>query len=492
MKRLTIVLILTLAAISYGQQVTSSHSFVQAQSPFAETEALEAEGKFIFGHMFVPERAEFPEGQKIKIAIGIFKSRNAQSLDPLVLCAGGPGLSNLDDFVPGLVGELGDLFLENRDVVIIDYRGLKYADPYLEIPEMQTLQLSLLDKNLGVNETIDLYLKVLDKAYREFSSRGYDLSAVNSQEIANEIVYAMTQLGYQRFSMFGSSYGSEIVQNILLYHPGRISSAVLNGSVDIYRSGHDMHRGMVEALEETFQAVNAEPELKKVYPDLKERFLNKVSELNAKPDTLSLFYQPKDREYQVVLNGNRVALWLFFQMYFNTQLPRSLDKICSGDYSEIVSNPGLIFPIPEFSLGLSLSVFMSGTYDISPEDKMAGSEYEELIQGASLSTFGPYFYEKAIKAWPVKPRKAPGQFTTEIPLLLLGGKMDHLCKPSYAVQLAQNNENAHLFLFEDVVHSPVDRGPCAILMLKEFLDEPSRAPDSSCMGSYHHAYLPPD
>ena len=207
---------------------------------------------------------------------------------------------------------------------------------------------------------------------------------------------------------------------------------------------------------------------------------------------MSLFYQPKDREYQVVLNGNRVALWLFFQMYFNTQLPRSLDKICSGDYSEIVSNPGLIFPIPEFSLGLSLSVFMSGTYDISPEDKMAGSEYEELIQGASLSTFGPYFYEKAIKAWPVKPRKAPGQFTTEIPLLLLGGKMDHLCKPSYAVQLAQNNENAHLFLFEDVVHSPVDRGPCAILMLKELLDEPSRAPDSSCMGSYHHAYLPPD
>jgi pimeloyl-ACP methyl ester carboxylesterase len=119
---------------------------------------------------------------------------------------------------------------------------------------------------------------------------------------------------------------------------------------------------------------------------------------------------------------------------------------------------------------------------------MEGSEYEELIQGASLSMFGPYFYKKAIEAWPVQPRKSPQEFHSEVPLLLLGGKFDHLCKPSYAAQLAEEQVNATLFLFEDVVHSPVDKGPCAIMMLKEFYDDPSKVPDSTCMQAFHHEY----
>ena len=485
------ILAFAIAFMANGQEIRKTGQFIQETSPFEVTKKLESTGKFIFGRIKVPERAEVPEGKTVDLAIGIFKSRNAPSKDPLVLCAGGPGLSYLDDFVPGFAGELGDLFLEDRDVVIVESRGLKYSDPFLIIPDIKALQLSLLDKNISADETIVLYLDVLKKAYDRFTVQGIDLSAVNSKEIANEIAYVMTRLGYDTFAMFGSSYGSEIVQNMLMYHPERVSSAVLNGVVDIYRSGYDMHSGMVEALEEAFSAVDNSPVLTAAYPDLKERFLNKVSELNVRPDTLNLMYGPTGEEYKVLLNGNRIALWLFYQMYFNTQLPTSLDRISRGDYTEIISNPGLIFPIPEFSTGLSLSVFLSGTYDVKPEHLMEGTEYEELIKGASLSTFGPYFYKEAIKVWPVQQRSSPQKFYSKAPLLLLSGKFDHLCKPSYATQLAEEQGNATLFLFDDVVHSPVDKGPCAIMMMKEFFDDPSKVPDNSCMQAFSHEYQVP-
>ena len=492
MKNWLLALLCVAVFSTQAQEANKMGLFLKHESPLSITKNLESEGKFVYGTMRVPQRISNPKGRSFKLAVAIFKSRNPATKDPLVLCAGGPGLSYMDDFVPGLVGEIGDLFLEERDVVVVESRGLKYSEPYLHIPEMESLQLSLLDKNLSADESIDLYIEVIEDAYEDFSNMGIDLSAINSEEIAGEIVYVMEKLGYDRFAMFGSSYGTEVVQNVLMYYPDKLTSAVLNGSVDIYRAGYDMHRGMVEALEETFSAIEEDPELSEAYPDLKTRFLKKVAELNKRPDTLKLHYGPTVQDYKVVLNGNRIALWLFHQMYFNTQLPQSLEKISSGNYEEIIANPGLIFPIPEFSTGLSLSVFLSGTYANKPEHWMEGSEYEELIKGASLSMFGPYFYKSAIEAWPVEARKKPVAFKTDVPLLLLGGQMDHLCKPSYARKLASEQENVHLYLFENVVHSPVDSGPCAIMMLKTFFDDPTKAPDNACMQEFKHEYLLPD
>lgn len=497
MKKFILFLAFLATGFVSAQQLQSEHlheelgQFLPEKSPFEMTGELELDGKFVFGRISVPQRAADPTGPALKLAVGIFKSRGKANKDPLVLCAGGPGLSYLDDFVPGFVGELGDLFLEDRDVVIIESRGLKYSEPYLHIPEMENIQLSLLDQNLSADKTIDRYAEVLEKAYEGFATQGYDLSAMNPEEMTHEIAYVMTQLGYDTFSMFGSSYGTVLVQYMLLYHPNRLSSAALNGSVNIYRSAYDMHLGMVEALEQAFQAVDEDPKLKAVYPDLKSRFLEKISSLNRNPDTLNLKHGPTNRNYRVVLNGNRVALWLFHQQYFNTQLPRSLNKICDGNYEEIQQNPGLIFPIPEFSSGLSLSVFLSGTYDLRPQHWLEGSEYEELIKGASMSMFGPYFYRKALEAWPVSPGIDPGEISTKTPLLLMGGQFDHLCKPAYASELARGQENAYLYLFDNVVHSPVDSGPCAIMMLKEFLDDPSKAPESDCMKNFKHQYAMP-
>jgi hypothetical protein len=79
---------------------------------------------------------------------------------------------------------LGKLFLNERDIVIIESRGLKYSKPNLVCPGLEELQLSLLEKNLTADETIDLYLDTLQSAYNRFIDEGVNLSAFNSLEIS--------------------------------------------------------------------------------------------------------------------------------------------------------------------------------------------------------------------------------------------------------------------------------------------------------------------
>lgn len=493
MKNVSFTLLLSLFILFGCQKNKVVGEFIKTPSPLSITQELEDNGMFMFGKMKVPERAAKPGGKTVELAVAIFKCRSdSVSQDPLVLCAGGPGLSNIDDFVPGLTGGLGNLFLNTRDVVIIESRGLKYSKPYLHVPGFEQLQFSLLDKNLTADQTIDKYLDTLKVAYNRFTAQGIDLSAINSLEISNEIAYVMEQLGYEQFSMFGTSYGTEVVQYMLMYHEDRLKSVVMNGTMDISIGGRHMHTGLIETLESLFDTIEKDPIYSAAYPNLKRRFLDKISELNSKPETIQVKYWKDDQEYKVALNGNRIVVWLFHQMYTNTQIQLSIHKIVNGDYSEIIANPGLIFPIPEFSTGLSLSVFLSETSDIKAQDIPLDNEYAELVKGTSLSMFGPYFWKQAYNVWPVKPREALKPIDTEVPILLLGGKFDYLCRPSYAKQFASQQKNAQLYLFDDVAHSPVDKGPCAIMMLKEFFDDPSKTPNSLCMDDFEYKMMLPE
>lgn len=466
--------------------------FIEGECPLnLPPEVLESD-KFFYGHMDVPAFFDDPGKGTFRLTLAIFRCKQDSAiLDPLVLCSGGPGLSNIDDFVPALAGGLGNLFLNNRDVIIIETRGLKYSEPFLHIPGIEKLQLSLLDQNLSVEETHKMYLDTLQLTYKNLSKQGINLSAFNTYEISNEIAYVMQQLGYEKFSFFGTSYGTEIAQYLLINHTDRMTSVVMNGVMDITMGGHHMHTSLIHTLDTLFENLQHHPEYSKAYPDLKNRFLLKITELNEIPDTVNIKYSKNQEEYKVLLNGNRVALWIFHQMYSNTQIQLAINKIINGDYSDIIDYPGLIFPIPEFSTGLSLSVFLSETKNIRQESIPLETEYSDLIKGSTLSLFGPYFLKKADNVWMVNELKAPEMIETDVPILLLSGKMDYLCRPAYAKQLAAKQKYSYLYIFEDVVHSPVDRGECAIMMLKEFFDNPNKAPNSACMDEYKHKLILP-
>ena len=472
-------------------QSSDTGKFVKAPSPIKVPDGLEESGKFSFGYMKVPELHKNPNGNTIELAIAIHKCQgDSASNEPFVMVTGGPGMSDIDNFVPDLFGDLGALFLNNRDIVIIELRGLKYSKPNLMLPEIDNLQLYLADKNLSSEKTIVLYMDSLQSAYDRLIQEGVNLSAFNDYEIASDIVYVMGQLNYDKFSVFGSSFGTLVTEHLLLNHSEHLVSVTMNAVVDINKALPGMHTNSIQALENIFIKCENDPELSKAYPDLKNRFLSTLKRLNESPDTLNIDYWKTGEKYKIPLNGNKLSVWLFGMMYWDAQIPSTLDKILSGDYRQIIQNPGMIFPLNEFSYGLSLSIILSEYSNFNDEDIPLDNEYADYVKGCGMMLFTPYFLSHAKKVWKVNDIQNKNiSLVSDVPTLILCGELDHVCPPKYAKDLSRNLENSYLYVFPGIAHSPIDFGSCGIMMMKEFIDNPAKAPDSSCLQEFHSGFI---
>ncbi|HSR59820.1 MAG TPA: alpha/beta fold hydrolase [Robiginitalea sp.] len=468
--------------------------FVPAPCPIEVPDGVLESGKFSFGYMKVPELHAYPDGKTIELAVAIHKCQGeSATLEPLVLITGGPGMSDIDTFVPELFGDLGTLFLDNRDVVVIELRGLKYAKPNLILPEIDNLQLYLSDKSLSVEESLALYMDSLQGAYDRLEREGVNLSAYNDYEIANDIAYVMEQLHYDTFSVFGSSFGTLVAQHLLLNHSEKLASVTMNALVDINRALPGMHTNSIRALENIFNACENDPELSKAYPNLKNRFLATLARLNERPDTLEITYGKTGALYRVPLNGNKLSVWLFGNMYWDAQIPATLDRILSGDYSQIIEQPGMIFPLEDFSYGLSLSIILAEYSNFEADDIPLNNEYADYVKGCGLMPFSPYFLNRAREVWKVNDIQNKNiRLVSDVPALVFSGALDHVCPPNYARDLSASLEHSYVYVFPGIAHSPIDAGACGIMMMKEFVDHPAKAPDSSCLQDFSEGFNLPD
>lgn len=73
---------------------------------------------------------------------------------------------------------------------------------------------------------------------------------------------------------------------------------------------------------------------------------------------------------------------------------------------------------------------------------------------------------------------------SNVPTLMLNGGEDHVCLPEYAQKLSDSFENSYCYIFDGIAHSPIDAGECAIMMMKQFLDNPHQVPDAACVDGF--------
>lgn len=130
--------------------------FREAPCPFDLPEGLILGENFKFGYVTVPEFHNDPNGKTIEVAVAIFPSTSDSPAPPLVLNTGGPGESNMDNFIPPLAvkhsGRLGELVLPHRDAVVIELRGLRYAKPNLISEELTKARYNMMDKDLSYDD----------------------------------------------------------------------------------------------------------------------------------------------------------------------------------------------------------------------------------------------------------------------------------------------------------------------------------------------------
>ena len=135
-------------------------SFEQAPCPM-DLPPGAVEGRDIWcGYVTVPERHAAPEGPTIRLAVAVIPaSSEAPQPDPLLMLSGGPGESALTAFPPLLALPGFNALWAERDVVLIEQRGTKYATPFLQCANMLDVKLEILAQNLDETEEDALRLQ---------------------------------------------------------------------------------------------------------------------------------------------------------------------------------------------------------------------------------------------------------------------------------------------------------------------------------------------
>jgi pimeloyl-ACP methyl ester carboxylesterase len=245
---LLLLLILLISANFVGAQQST---FEEADCPFKEPSGITLD----CGYLTVPENYAEPNGTQIRLAVAIARhpSGNPEP-DPIVYLEGGPGGSPLEFLYLTFNTQYQALFETNRDIVIFDQRGIGYSEPALDCPEMQALNIELLDYELDgatlTQDELDTLLVDSLMACGETLSVDNDLSAYNSASNAADVESLRMALGYEQINLWGISYGTRLALTIMRDYPDGIRSVVIDS---VYTPDVNLFSASPENLHRAFK-----------------------------------------------------------------------------------------------------------------------------------------------------------------------------------------------------------------------------------------------
>jgi len=480
---------------TYGQtSIDEIGKFIESSCPFNLPDGLVLGENFKYGYVTVPEFHGKPKGKTLQLAVAIFPSTSKEPLpDPIVMNTSGPGKSNMDNFIPQITSLLGKYLLPERDIVIVELRGLRYSKPFLRCDELIDARKLMMEQNLSYEESMSIQLKALTKTKERFVNEGVNLSAFNNKETAADITMILSKLGYDKFNIVGSSAGTMVAHHIMRDYPNRIRCAILDAGLPIDTIIiRDYVPSIIETLKRYFEECNNDLQCASAYPDLERQFLQLLDSLNQNPINIPFTDPITNKEINYVLNGYGLSSFIFLNMFYSTQIPFLIGKILEGDYTDIKEFMKYSFVPNHFADALGFTVFISESGHYTINDIQIDPDYKVFSDGVNLGGLGGRFILEVQKIWGISkfdPEKNQYQEPINIPVLVLNGKYDPVIPIKYDKVLKKYLNNSYIYRFDGVPHSAFDNATdCALPMILEFLKNPTKAPNSSCVENYKQVY----
>ncbi|EAR02994.1 alpha/beta fold hydrolase [Maribacter sp. HTCC2170] len=425
----------------------------------------------IDGVIEVPENRENPDSRTLKLVYKVLKAKEADSTkSPIVYLQGGPGAATL----------VMEEFWENhplrndRDIVLMDQRGTGKSEANCtEIGA--TIFVVLRDDLLGESQyrTLDT---ILSNCKENLKQKGVDLAGYTSKENAADFEDLRKVLGYDKWNLWGVSYGSRLGLTIMRDFPESVRSAMLAG---ILAPEIDYLNNTVQNFENSlffiFNRCENNIECNNRYPNLKERLLNVLEKLQTAPLRFDLEGE------LFVLNPQDALLVLFFSLYDRNSIgniPILIEAMETGETEPLnnaLKNIEHLYTFINWSMNYSVMVYE----EIPFYDAVAIDQY--LKQSELGSGFASYRSEMQLLADWHSFRAANFEdqpVISEIPTLMVSGGLDHVTPSSNAKKALKHLKNGYEVVFPDDGHNLFN--PCFFQIAEDFLNNPLQKPNSAC------------
>lgn len=472
---LTLMLLLTRNGLDSVQGAASSASKIETVDCSSFTDSGLSTSGWQCGYLRVPENRQNPQSRTIKVAFAILKATGANSLpDPIVYLTGGPGAAGIDSSW----SDWATPSLKNRDLILVDPRGVGYSQPAMHCPPEVTPDASTQPRAPTPQEQVAQTLQWGQSCHDLLISQGFDLTAYNSISNANDLDDLRQALGYSQWNLYGVSYGTKTALVTMQNYSGGIRSVVLDSVMPLYvdRIGSDVIT-TANSFSALFAACKADPDCNRDYPDLETKFKEIVHRLDQEPLKITVAGTTK----QVWVTGGGAVSGLESIMKFGYLLrlaPLAITRIHAGDrdllgklYANVSStdDPAYYSTVLCNDLGSQFDMqAFSSELEKHPELKSRYATYTDAL---------------ICPIWGVTPGDEPVNTAvqSDIPTLIMNaGDFDSSTSPAFAEEVASTLSHSYLYIFQKYTHA-VSFEECPKSMLADFINEPSRAPNASCI-----------
>lgn len=438
----------------------------------------------VCGTLIVPELYEKPDGPTISLGVAIVKSTSTSPRpDPVVFAQGGPGGSTIDYYTQVL---FSSRVRRNRDLVLFDQRGTLYSKPNLFCQELFDETVRQLPLNLNAYDSNQGQDKAALACRDRLVKQGVNLTAYNSVENANDIESLRKALGYKQINLYGVSYGTLLALHAMRQNPGGLRSVILDSVVDpTINFNFDSPNAENRAFSELFKACQEDSACNASYPNLEKTFFDLVARLNQKPVPLHITDSETGKTYAYLFNGDALVQALFEMLYSAELLPflpKTIHNVGAGryDFLERILSQFVLDRSVNYGMYFSTVCAEGGTDD--PSQASYPNVRPQLSKDADVQNKA---LVQLCTSWKVPALSAAdeGAVSSDIPTLIFGGRFDPITPPANGADVAKTLSNSYAFTFPNTGHGALTSNACADSIFLEFLSNPGRAPDGSCIAS---------
>ena len=416
-----------------------------------------------------------------------------ESLPPLTVLQGGPG---------GASSDLA-LVLASRPYaqVLIDQRGVGFGSFNSWCPELLG---ALVEMAEATSERADA---IGSGAAGECSDRlrqDPGFASISTAAHAADVVDVMAALGYERWLLYGVSYGTTIGLEVLRDAPAGLAGAVLDG---LYPANLDADAAVAAGAERVIRELDAEcsddPVCSAILADaadgqtttMESLLAKHIDRFNADPVVVNLsadettMMEPID----ALINGDSVA-GAVFQMLYNeftaTLVPGVLAGLERPPDADRVEELGLV-TAPELVALIGIESASQQFHSGAPSTFAAVACAEGLLHASGppegVSDFAAAVVgeglSKQCEPWAVAESPLPSEpVQSDLPVLLISGWFDPITPPTFAEATAEHLPNATHIVSRTRGHGIWVWGydSCIDRIVADFLAEPGTQLDTAC------------
>ena len=441
----------------------------------------------------VPIDRDDPDVGTMGVSVAIRPGTGDQSLAPLAVLQGGPG---------GASSDLAQA-LPSRPYaqVLIDQRGVGFGSANFWCPEWQIPLAQILEGPRDRAESI------ASGAFAKCSERlKQDPAFVHTSTGAHaaDVSDVMAALGYDRWFLYGVSYGTTIALEVMRDAPAGLAGVVLDG---VYPASLDPDVNTAEGAERVMRELDgecrADPACSAILAGttgvdgvtMSGLLADLVPRFNADPVRVPFSAEETTllEPFDALVDGDIVA-GVVFQLLYNdftaTLVPGVLAGLEEHDDDDAAADDGTVTAAQLVAL-VATETASQQAHRGTPATLAAVTCAERLpLASGPPAVAGPFaaaVVGKGLAAfcepWAIEAAPLPVEpVESDLPVLLISGWFDPITPPGYAEKVAHHLPQATSIVSRSRGHGIWVWGydSCVDRIVVDFLNEPSAELDTAC------------